>query len=589
MTIELDPVDVITVGAGWTGGIVAKELAQAEYDVVSLERGGERSTEDWLTVHDELGYALRYKLMQDLSRETITFRHEPGETALPMRRYGAFLPGTGEGGAGVHWNGITFRFLPYDFEIESETIDRYGEEAIPDDMQLQDWGISWEEIEPYYDEFERIAGISGVAGNVDGERRDDGNPYEGPRSNDYPVGPMMQSPPLERFAEGADAAGYEPFMQPSANLSEPYENPDGVRLGRCEYCGYCERFGCEWGAKSDPTVTVLPAAEETGNFELRTHSNVVELLYDEDARQVTGVKYVDSRTNTVYEQPADAVALTAYVLNNVRLLLLSGIGEPYDPETGEGVVGKNYCYQNMGGSATGYFDDEEWNLYMGAGALGASFDDINGDNFDHEELDFLHGGNVAINQTGERPIANNPVPEGTPSWGSEFKETSLEYNHSRLEISCQGAVLPFRDNYLDLDPNYTDDYGLPLIRMTFNWHDQDYALAEYGSDVCEEVMAEMGADRIDASGGLEGDFDIIPYQTTHNTGGAIMGADPDESVVNDYLQCWDARNLFIPGASAFAHNSGYNPTGTVGALAFRAAEGIEEYLESPDLLAEAES
>ncbi|SEH11905.1 gluconate 2-dehydrogenase alpha chain [Natronorubrum sediminis] len=589
MAEELDPVDVVTVGVGWTGGIIAKELAQADYDVVGLERGGERSTEDWLTVHDELGYAMRYKLMQDLSRETITFRHEPEDTALPMRRYGAFLPGTGVGGAGVHWNGVTWRFLPYDFEIESETIEEYGEEAIPDEMQLQDWGITYEELEPYFDEFEYTAGISGVAGNIDGEIQDNGNPYEGPRSRDYPLPPMMQSPPLEVFAEGADAAGYEPFMQPSANLSETYENPDGINLGQCEYCGYCERFGCEWGAKSDPTVTVLPAAEDTGNFELRTHSNVVELLYDEDEEEVTGVKYVDSRTNTVYEQPADVVALTAYVLNNVRLLLLSGIGEPYDPETGEGTVGKNYCYQNMGGSATGFFEDEEWNLYMGAGALGAAFDDINGDNFDHEDEEFLHGGSVSISQTGERPIANNPVPEDTPSWGSEFKEESLEYNHSSLSISCQGAVLPYQDNYLDLDPNYTDDYGLPLIRMTFNWHDQDYALAEYASDVCEEVMEEMGADQVDASGGLEGDFDIIPYQTTHNTGGAIMGADPDESVVNNYLQCWDAHNLFVPGASAFAHNSGYNPTGTVGALAFRAAEGIEEYLEEPEVLADPET
>jgi gluconate 2-dehydrogenase alpha chain len=589
MAQELDPVDVVTVGVGWTGGIIAKELAEEGYEVVGLERGGERSTEDWLTVHDELGYALRYKLMQDLSRETITFRHEPGDTALPMRRYGAFLPGTGVGGAGVHWNGVTWRFLPYDFEIRSETIDRYGEDAIPEEMQLQDWGITYEELEPYFDEFEYMAGISGVAGNIEGEIQDDGNPYEGPRSRDFPLPPMMETPALETFMDGAEEAGFEPFMQPSANLSEPYENTDGVQLGQCEYCGYCERFGCEWGAKSDPTVTVLPVAHDTGNFELRTHSNAVELLYDEDDAEVSGVKYVDHRTNEVYEQPADVVALTAYVLNNVRLLLLSGVGEPYDPETGEGTVGKNYCYQNFGGSATGFFDDEEWNLYMGAGALGAAFDDINGDNFDHGDLDFLHGGSVSMSQTGERPIANNPVPADTPSWGSEFKEQSLEYNHSSLSISCQGAVLPYRDNYLDLDPNYTDDYGLPLLRMTFNWHEQDYALAEYASNVCGRVIEEMGADTVEATGGLEGDFDIIPYQSTHNTGGAIMGSDPDESVINNYLQCWNAHNLFIPGASAFAHNSGYNPTGTVGALAYRAAEGIEEYLESPDLLATAES
>ena len=217
MARELDPVDVVTVGVGWTGGIIAKELAEAEYEVVGLERGGERSTEDWLTVHDELGYALRYKLMQDLSRETITFRHEPGETALPMRRYGAFLPGTGVGGAGVHWNGITFRFLPYDFEIESETIDRYGEEKIPDDMQLQDWGITWDEIEPYYDEFEYMAGISGQAGNIEGEIHDGGNPYEGPRSRDFPLPPMMSSPAITNRSSATRRTSRSPTRTPTAS------------------------------------------------------------------------------------------------------------------------------------------------------------------------------------------------------------------------------------------------------------------------------------------------------------------------------------------------------------------------------------
>ncbi|WP_256393803.1 GMC family oxidoreductase [Natronoarchaeum rubrum] len=583
MVQQLDPVDVVTVGVGWTGGIVGKELSEAGYQVVGLERGGEVTTEDFLTVHDELGYALRYKLMQDLSKETITFRNNVDQTALPMRRYGAFLPGTGVGGAGVHWNGQTWRFLPYDFQIRSLTLDRYGQDAIPDNMLLQDWGITYEELEPYYDEFEYMAGISGAAGNLQGETQEAGNPYEGARARDYPLPPMETPPSLERFIDATNNLGYEPFMAPSANLSEEYTNSDGVELGACQYCGFCERFGCEWGAKSSPIITVLPVAQQTGNYELRTHSNVVELMYDENAGRVTGVRYVDEQTGDVYEQPARSVALTAYVLNNVRLLLLSGIGEPYDPETGEGVVGKNYCYQNFQASATGFFD-EQFNLYMGAGALGAAIDDYNGDNFDHSDLDFLHGGNVAISQTGDRPIVNNPVPEGTPSWGSEFKAQSLENNHSTLSIAAQGAVMPFRRNYLDLDPTYTDQYGNPLLRMTFDWRPQDRNLVEHIGPQLEEIMQEMGAETVEANTSLEGSFDIVPYQSTHNTGGAIMGSDPSQSVVNTYLQCWDAENLFIPGASAFPHNSGYNPTGTVGALAYRAAEGMQQYLENQQML-----
>ncbi|WP_440006497.1 GMC family oxidoreductase [Halomicrococcus sp. SG-WS-1] len=590
MPERLDPVDVVTVGAGWTGGIVAKELAEDGKQVVSIERGRDRSPDDYLTMHNELRYALRYEMFQDLSKGTLTFRLDPDDEALPMRQLGSFLPGKGVGGAGVHWNGQTWRFLPYDFQIRSKTLDRYGPEKIPDDMLLQDWGITYEELRPYYREFEKMAGISGNAGNIEGNIQDEGNPFEGPRKIDYPTEAMITTPVLERFMDAAASQGNHPFMAPSANLSEPYTNPDGVARGPCQYCGYCERFGCEWGAKTDPTVTVLPVAEETGNFELRTHCDVRRLQYDEQKGRVTGVKYVDTRDNTVYIQPAETVALTAYALWNVKLLLLSGIGEPYDPENPEdsGNVGKNYCYQNFGGSATGFFDDEEWNLYMGAGALGAAADDWNGDNFDHTDLDFIHGGNIAITQTGKRPIANNASPPDLDrSWGSEFKRASLKYHNSSVGISAQGAVLPHRTNYLDLDPNYTDEWGDPLLRMTFDWTENDKKLAEFEGERCAEIMEAMNPTKMQVSKtvvGQDESYDIRPYQSTHNTGGAIMGPNSDVSVVNSYLQCWDAENLFIPGASAFAHNSGYNPTGTVGALAYRAADGMKQYFKRPRML-----
>ena len=579
-----DPVDVVTIGVGWVGSIVAKELAQDGKQVVGLERGRERTTEDYLQVHDELRYALRYEMMQDLSKETITFRHDPGQRALPMRKYGSFLPGTGTGGAGVHWNGQTWRFLPYDFEIRSRTIDKYGSEKIPDWMPLQDWGITYKELEPYYTRFEKLAGISGKAGNIEGETQSGGNPFEGPRSSEYPTEAMMTTPAIDRFMQAAKAQSYHPFVSPSANLSEQYTNPDGVKRDPCQYCGFCERFGCEWGAKASPLVTTIPVAKSTGNFDLRTHAEVREILYDAKNERVEGVRYVDRQSGTTYIQPADVVVLSAFTLNNVRLLLLSEIGEPYDPETGEGVVGKNYCYQNSGaGAVTGFFDDEKWNLYMGAGALQGSFDDHNGDNFNHSGLDFLHGGNTTLSQTGTRPIATNPIPSDTPSWGSEFKDQSLEHNYSTLSISTQGAQLPHRRNYLSLDPEYTDEHGQPLLRITFNWTPNDRKMMPYMAKRNRKVMEEMGASTIETTTEKD-DYSIVPYQSTHNVGGAIMGADRETSVVNTYLQHWDAPNLFVPGASAFPHNSGYNPTGTVGALSFRAVDGIRQHLKRGGLV-----
>ncbi|GIP40856.1 hypothetical protein J31TS4_41360 [Paenibacillus sp. J31TS4] len=161
MANPLPKVPVVIVGMGWAGGIIAAELAKAGIKVVGLERGKKRSTEDYFMVHDELRYAQRYEMMQDLSKETITFRNTEKARALPMRTYGSFLIGDGLGGAGVHWNGQTYRFLPYDFQIKSMTVDRYGAGKIPEGMQIQDWGITYDELEPYFDKFEKTAGISG--------------------------------------------------------------------------------------------------------------------------------------------------------------------------------------------------------------------------------------------------------------------------------------------------------------------------------------------------------------------------------------------------------------------------------------------
>ncbi|WP_053219511.1 GMC family oxidoreductase [Virgibacillus senegalensis] len=561
MATKLDKVEVVTVGVGWTGGIIAAELSKEGVQVVGLERGKERLTEDFQMVHDEYRYAIRYDLMQDLSKETLTFRNNRDERALPMRQLGSFLLGEGQGGAGVHWNGQTWRFLPYDLQIKSMTEEKYGNK-LGDEYTLQDWGITYEELEPYFYKFEQTAGIGG-----------EDNPMGAPRSNPYPNPPMLDTPITKRFKEAAKNLKLHPFQMPSANMTENYENPDGQKMYKCQYCGFCERFGCEYGAKASPNVTVIPTAQATGNFELRTGANVTEILHD--GNRATGVRYVDVQSGEEFEQPADIVVLTSYVMNNTRLLLQSELGQPYDPETGNGVIGKNYCYQILPG-ATGFFEEEKFNTYMGAGALGASVDDYNGDNFDHSDLDFIHGASVSITQTGKRPINNNTVPSGTPNWGQEFKAQSIKYYHRTLSVGGQGASIPHRDNYLSLDPDYKDAYGNPLLRLTYDYTEQDRKLHEYISEKCAEILKEMGADNVEPRS-ISDHYNIVPYQTTHNTGGVIMGDDPETSAVNNYLQMWDADNVFVVGASAFAHNGGYNPTGTVGALAYRAAEGILKF------------
>ena len=145
MATKLPPVDIVIVGMGWTGGILAKELGPTGLKIAVLERGGtalaRRTTSRCRLIRDELRFSQRHDLMMDVSNDTYTVRNKPSETALPMRRLGSFLPGEGVGGAGAHWNGVTWRWPDHELRIRTKYEERYGKNFIPADMPLQDWGI----------------------------------------------------------------------------------------------------------------------------------------------------------------------------------------------------------------------------------------------------------------------------------------------------------------------------------------------------------------------------------------------------------------------------------------------------------------
>ena len=135
----------------------------------------------------------------------------------------------------MHWNAETWRFLPSDFELKTHLTERYGEKFLPADMTIQDWGVSYDELEPHYDKFEHLCGTSGKAGKIKGQIQAGGNPFEGSRSREYPTPPQKQPYGPTLFAQAAAAMGYKPFPQPSGNLSQAYTNPLGVTLGPCTY------------------------------------------------------------------------------------------------------------------------------------------------------------------------------------------------------------------------------------------------------------------------------------------------------------------------------------------------------------------
>lgn len=583
MATRLPPTDAVLLGVGLVGSILGRELTKAGLKVVGLERGEPRFTvPDFQgpAMHDELRFAIRKGLTQDTSRETVTFRNSGADTALPIRRWEGFLPGTGLGGAAVHWNGQTYRFQDSDLRMRTLTEERYGKNFLAPELLVQDWGVSAADLEPHYDRFEYLMGTSGKAGHLRGQKVAGGNPFEDSRSREYPTPPQKEPYGSNMFRKAAANLGYHPFPQPSCNLSQPYTNPEGQRMNTCMFCGYCERFACEHYAKSSPQTALLPILLKDPNFTLRTQCQVLRINLDSTKKQATGVTYVDG-AGREFEQPASLVIVGMFALNNVRMMLLSGIGAPYDPSTGKGVVGRNYAYQTTSGVQVFYDRNTRINPFMRSGASGTVIADFVSDNFDHGPLGFVGGGYIGEVMTHGRPIEFHPTPPGTPAWGSAWKRAVAEHYNHTASVNVHGSSVSARQNYLDLDPTYKDAWGLPLLRMTFDFPANDLRMSEYVTGKAMEIARGMGGKQV-AGGPRRGPYTITQYQSTHNTGGTTMGNDPSTSVVNRHLQSWDVPNVFVVGASNFPQNASYNPTDTVGALAYWSADAIvNRYMKAP--------
>src|SRR5215469_4631492 len=454
MAKRLPKKDVVIIGLGWTGSIMANELTDEGLEVMAIERGPWRDAPTDFPptyMQDELRYRVRHELFLRPDQLTFTFRNKMDQTALPIRSWGAFMPPNGVGGGGVHWNAETWRFLPSDFVLKSHLTQRYGAKFLPSDMTIQDWGITYQDLEPHYDRFEYLCGTSGTAGNLRGQIQAGGNPFEGPRSRPYPTPAQDQPFGYQLFAKAARELGYKP-------LSQPYRNPLGLRLGACTYCGFCEWFGCGNYSKASPQTTILPALIRKPNFSALDNSEVIRINTDASGKRATGVTFIDDEGNE-FEQPADLVILSAYTIFNVQLLLLSGIGKPYDPNANTGVIGRNFTHQTIS-DVTSFFDPEKFifNPFIASGAIGMCIDEFNGDNFDHGPHGFVGGGYMGQVQTNGRPIESTPVPPGTPRWGAQWKKAVKENYLSATKpgTGVHGSMYSYRDVYVDFDPTYKD-------------------------------------------------------------------------------------------------------------------------------------
>jgi len=563
--------DVVIVGAGAAGGILAAELSKAGMKVIGLERGPRLITADFAP-QDELRYFQRQDLRPNVKRDPVTWRPNATSRATPV---GGLNNGNQAGGGTVHYGAVSWRFHEDDFRVQSQTVERYGPSAIPEDSSLIDWPLSYADLEPYYDRAEYEIGVSGKAGNLQGRKIDGGNVFEAPRRREYPLPPLLVDQSGANMEEAARKLGYHPFSTPRAILSQAYNGRPA-----CSYCGFCQAFGCHIGAKSSILVTKLPEADATGNFKLITGAMCYRVNSDNSGR-VTGVAYYgpDRSDNTI---EAEIVILAPFIYDNVRLLLLSKTEKfPNGLANSSGHVGK-HLMAHIGARAFAAFDDRHVNIFMGPSAQKHTLDDFNADNFDHSGLGFIRGAQIS---SGPAALEGGPIgtamamnpPPGVPRWGAAYRDFFAKYYTRHTAMTGQTENLPYADQTIDLDPNVRDAWGLPAPRLTYDWRrPNERARVEFMQKKMVEIGRAMGASHVwtaPLGPGSPG---------AHHQGGTRMGSDPKTSVVNRYGQSWDVPNLFILGSSTHPTMSGFNPTLTIQALAYMSADAIvNRYKKAP--------
>lgn len=553
--------DAIVIGSGISGGWAAKELTEKGLKVLMLERGpnhehktdyktagkdpwefehGGRSTDqqkkDFPVIHR--GWAASEAVMDAWTNE----KDCPYTEIKPFTWWRSYRMG----GRSTLWGRQSYRLSDLDFEANSK--DGHG----------VDWPIRYKDLASWYDYVEKFAGISGSV---------EGIPH-------LPDGQFL--PPMDLNCVEKDV---------SARLKKHYNGMRHMIIGRvanltaaipgrtqCQFRNRCWE-GCPFGGYFSTQSSTLPAAQATGNLTVRPLSIVTKLLYNKDTKKATGVEVLDSETNKTVEYYSKIVFVNASALNSAWVLMNTATDVwPDGLGSSSGELGHNVMDHHYNLGATGTVEGFEDKYVFGRRANGIyipRFANINGD-----KRDFLRGYGYqggASRQGWSRDVAELNI-------GGAFKDALAEPGAWTIGMTGFGEVLPYHENKIYLDKTKKDKWGLPVLAMDAELKENEYAMRK---DILKEAVAML--ENTGVKNAHTYDSGHAMGHGIHEMGTARMGRDAKTSVLNEYNQVWDAKNVFVTDGAAMTSAACQNPSLTYMALTARAADFAVNELKKGNL------
>lgn len=506
-------VDACIVGCGAGGSVLAKELAERGWRVVVLEAGHWLSTDDDLR-QDELHMLGRF--------DWDDRRWLAGDEELEL---GHRRDGRGVGGGTIHFGGVALRLWPEDFRRRSV------------DGVAADWPVGYAELEPGYEQVEQALALSGP----------EHMPW-GPHPHAYPQPPHRLTARDIVVARGMQALGIRWTENALAILTGRHEG-----RSPCMNYGYCQ-WGCKSRAKSSMHVTYAPQAVLAG-AEIRTGARALRVEVDDRTGEVTGVVY--DRDGTTHRQRADVYVLSAFCVENPRLLLSSATARYRDGlANSSGTVGR-YLLAHVADSHMARFEQpvHQWSTAPGTLLSQEHYGTQPG-------RGFAGGWSWMTSCLFPAEFAITLGRAGPGWWGERLARELAAYPHYTV-LGTEGECLPSPDNRVELSGEL-DEWGVPRPRVTFSYGDNERAMRAEMHRIGTSVLEAAGASQV-----------VISEGNDHTMGGCRMGADPSTSVVDRNLRSWDHRNLYVCDASVFVTSGGAQPSQTIMALAARLADHLD--------------